>query len=262
MSCATLSPNNVKYYNDHLTKSQFNIVLINSTINLLKILYPKLKFEKINLKFFIIEILRRSKTSIQSLQICSYYIYKLIKEQNLNDQLLDLPNCPKKLFLGLIIISSKFNQDHNYSFKSWLKICGCKEDELNLNLKTLKKIEVDCLKMLNYQLYINGLQYENWCNILMILGYDFIKLHKINQVNEITWESDDWLINVKLIKWCKFFININESNLKVVKIHFNTYYQNQLGKKIQTNLVSQSEKRKFDDLIDDYSVKRVHISCK
>lgn len=262
-------PNNYKYYNDHLNKSQFNLILINSSINLLKILYPNCDIDKLNLKFFIIEILRRSKTSIQSLQICGYYIFKIIQNQaQENFKQEDLPDCPKKLFLGLVILASKFNQDHNYSFKSWLKICGCKNesDDKDLNLQNLRKIEINCLNLLNYQLYLNGLKYENWCNILIIFGYDFIKFHKINNelnVNELNWESDDLKINLKLIKWFKFLINMNEANLKSVRINFVDYYNNQLGKKVLVNYQDlSSSKRCFEDdnVSDNKKVKSVFVN--
>lgn len=259
-------PNNYKYYNEHLNKSQFNLILINSSINLLKILYPNCDVDKLNLKFFIIEILRRSKTSIQSLQICGYYIFKIIQNHTKNN--LELPSCPKKLFLGLLILASKFNQDHNYSFKSWLKICGCKNesDDKDLNLQNLRKIEIDCLNLLNYQLYLNGLKYENWCNILIIFGYDFVKFHKINDtlnVNELNWESDDLKTNLKLIKWFKFLINMNEASLKSIKINFLDYYNNQLGKKILVNPQDlSSSKRCFEEeeTFDHKKVKSMFVN--
>ncbi|QEL59906.1 hypothetical protein CJJ09_001993 [Candidozyma auris] len=99
----------------------------------MKMLYPSsvTQVDDVKLRFFIIEILRRSKASTQTLQICCYYMFKLV-----NKKQEELPSCPKKLFLALIILSSKFNQDHNYSFKSWLKICGCKgTDDSSLNLQ-------------------------------------------------------------------------------------------------------------------------------
>lgn len=252
-------PNNFKYYNSHINKNQFNSILVNSSINLLKIVYPNLDFDKLKLKFFIVEILRRSKTSIQSLQICCYYIFKIIQTNDCQDNK-NLPNCPKKLFLGLIILASKFNQDHNYSFKSWLKICGCKNEVSYLNLKNLKAVEVQCLNILNYDLYINGLKYENWCNILIIFGYDFISLHKLSlSSNEITWEHDAFKNNFNLLKWSKFLINLNEKNLNFVKIEFNDYYINQIGKKIQidntsvvigNDIKNNNRKRNIDDVVE------------
>ncbi|KAK6456016.1 uncharacterized protein RJT20DRAFT_95858 [Scheffersomyces xylosifermentans] len=230
------SPNHFKYYTNHLNKTQFNLILINCSINLVKILY-KDSVDVKDMRFFVIEILRRSKTSIQSLQLACYYLFKLIKDgKNVaNDPLL---KDYKKLFLGLIILASKFNQDSNYAFKSWLKICGIKDDDQKVNLKTLREVETKCLGLLNYDLYLNGLPYENWCNILIIFGYDFISYQVVNDQdgeNEIHWESNDVSIANKLSKWNTFFRSLNVNNLNVVKINFNSYYANQMDKKIFVN---------------------------
>lgn len=258
----TILPNNFKYYTNDLNKNQFNSILIHCAINLLKILYKEHEYslpiiEK-EVKFFIVEILRRSKTSIQSLQLACFYLVKLIKaEQQLTDDV--LLKDPRKLFLGLLILASKFNQDYNFSFKSWLKICGIQgesEDgplhintssaDTTLNLQVLRKIEIKCLKMLDYDIYLNGLNYENWCNILIIFGYDFIKFQLINtKLNNIYWELNHVKLQNKLCKWFKFFHdNLKLSNLNMIKINFNNYYLNQLGKKI---LIQKNVPSLFDE---------------
>lgn len=227
---AGFSPNHFKYYNANLDKHQFNQILVNATLNLVKVLYPT---SKVNVRFFVVEILKRSKTSSQTLQVCCYYLYKLIKRIQLGEDCA-LPPCPKKLLLGCLILASKFNQDHNYSLKSWLKICGCKEDGAVFNLQTLRTLEVQCLQLLNYELCLNGKKYENWCNILVIFAYDFIKFHQIsNASSTIVWDDDAVSINVKLIKWCKFLTHMNDSLLKLVTISFGLYYNSQIGKKVQ-----------------------------
>ncbi|KAK6462059.1 hypothetical protein DFJ63DRAFT_335416 [Scheffersomyces coipomensis] len=237
-----LSPNHFQYYTNHLNKSQFNSILITCATNLIKILY-KNEINEPDFKFFIIEILRRSKTSIQSLQLTCFYLFKLIQNKTQIHKYPILKDS-KKLFLGMIILASKFNQDHNYSFRSWLKICGIKVEDLPTNLKILKEVEIKCLTLLNYELYINGLVYENWCNILIIFGYDFIKYQFIteseteikhndeNGENQIIWELNQIIIKNKLQKWIKFFMNLNISNLNLIKINFSNYYLNQLNKKI------------------------------
>jgi hypothetical protein len=223
-----IQPNNYQYYNCHLNKLQFNNILINCVSNLLKILYKE-KFNYSKLKYFIIEILKRSKTSIQILQLTCWYLMKLI-----NTTVVEVINDPRKLFLGLIIIASKFNQDFNYSFSSWLKICGLNNNSSNFNIKDLKILEIDCLKLLDYKIYLNNLNYENWCNILIIFGYDFLKVHYIIlEKSQLIWFNEISIIDSKLTKWENFFTtNLNIVNLSSVKINFNNYYSNQLGKKI------------------------------
>lgn len=227
----SFAPNNLRYYNDHLNKSQFNLILTNCAVNLLKMLYPSLAVivDDVKLRFFIIEILRRSKASTQTLQICCYYMYKLVGKN-----VEELPSCPKKLFLALVILSSKFNQDQNYSFKSWLKICGCKStDDSSLNLQKLRQTETQCLKLLNYDLYINGAKYENWCNVLLIFGYDFITLHHVNS-GVLSWcsEAD---IQRKLYRWKLFLLKMDDRRLGKVAVNFKHYYADQVGTKIVTS---------------------------
>lgn len=223
-----ISPINVKYYNDYLTKPQFNFLLVNCSVNLLRMLYPELDFQKSKLRFFIVEILRRSKTSVQSLQLTCFYLLKILKKSEKV-----LPQCPKKFFLGLLIIASKFNQDLNYLFKSWLKICGCngQSSTSDFNLKVLKQVEVQCLQLLDYNCYINGLQYENWCNILAIFGYDFIRCHKCF-TQELIWEAQPEIIESRLQKWKLFLSKLNFEALLAAEVHFSDYYVAQIGKKV------------------------------
>ncbi|OBA23622.1 hypothetical protein METBIDRAFT_76611 [Metschnikowia bicuspidata var. bicuspidata NRRL YB-4993] len=223
-------PNNLKYYNEHLSESQFNSILINCALRLLKLSYPKEEdFEEHKLRFFIVELLRRSKTTTQSLQICCYYLFKIINKPQRPVQL-----CPKKLFLGMLILASKFNQDHNYSFKTWLKICGCKQDDdsSSLNLKRLKYSENHCLLLLNYELYINNVKYENWCNVLLIFGYEFISLHHVG-LGVLTWCTTNENAQ-KLCRWKRFLERMDDNLLREIKVQFKQYYANHIGTKVVT----------------------------
>ena len=184
-------------------------------------MYKNQKFDEKSIKLFIIEILRRSKTSIQSLQLSCFYIYKLIVAKQ------KITFDAKKLFLGLIIISSKFNQDYNYSFKSWCKICGLNE---NSNVKQLVHIESTILQWLNYDLCLIGSKYENWCNLLLIFGYDFIQYQLIfDNRTEIVWNQE---IKDKINSWQSFFNQLNLDNLNIINVNFNNYFNNQLNKKV------------------------------
>lgn len=242
------SPNNIKYYNNHLNKSQFNLILINCSINLMRILYGP-NIDEAKLRFFIFEILRRSRASTQTLQISCYYMVKLM-----NTPKEELPACPKKFFLSLVILSSKFNQDHNYSFKSWLKICGCKGDEAStLNLQSLRQVEAQMLRLLNYDLYINGAMYENWCNVLLVFGYDFISLHEVN-LGILKW-CDDSESRRKLLRWQSFLKKLDVTKLQHVPVNFKQYYSNQIGTKVVTRTpmkqLSLFGKREFDTSCDE-----------
>lgn len=230
------SPNHHDYYHQaHLSKAQFNSILVNCATNLLKILYSKQKQHTCDtkqVKQFIIEILKRSKTSIQSLQLACFYIYKLIITNNSN-----LPVKCQHLFLGLVIIASKFNQDYNYSFKSWCKIIGLTEE--SKHIKHLREVEIQVLGLLKYELGLMGDKYENWCNILFIFGYDFIKYQIIKQnttedivSNDLIWDLDVYSYTTKLTKWWQFFQDLKIDNLKIVKIKFESYFNQQLNQKV------------------------------
>lgn len=262
-------PNQFSYYSEFLNKSQFNLILINSSIKLLEILYSKnsnpsiCKYDEQNLKFFIVEILRRSKTSTQSLQLACFYVAKLINSGKLDQ----IKFGPKKLFLTLIILGSKFNQDHNYSFKSWLKICGVESSNTtsNLSLKELKSLEMETLGLLNYELYLNNLNYENWCNILMIFSYDFIKIQKIipaQSGSQLEFESNTDNISQKLLHWGKVYQGLNFKLLNSLDIQFKSYFTAQLGNKIiiqkEVQVPSLFGKRCFENE-DNYIAKKVKV---
>lgn len=234
-------PNHLKYYNEHLNKTQFNLILVACAVRLLGLLRFD-SFDEAKLRFFIVELLRRSKTTTQLLQICCYYIFRAI---NRGAEPAGL--CPKKFFLGMLILASKFNQDHNYSFKSWLKVCGCgpDTDQGTLNLQKLRQAEARCLLVLDYRLYINGVKYENWCNVLLIFGYDFIAQHQV-QLGELTWctagES-----TAKLERWRAFLVRLDDTRLAETKVNFKQYYANQIGTKVLTSQPCKSYKRPADD---------------
>lgn len=256
-----LSPVDVKYYNEFLTKPQFNMLLVNCSLNLLKMLYPSADLQKTKLRFFVMEILRRSKTSVQSLQLTCFYLLKILKRTEKQ-----LPQCPKKFFLGLLIIASKFNQDLNYLFKTWLKICGCNgQSSGDFNLQVLKKVEVQCLQLLDYKCYINGLQYENWCNILAIFGYDFVQRHEC-YTQTVVWETQSDVIESRLQNWRNFLSKVNFDALVVAHVHFSDYYHSQVGKKVvlqETTVPSMfspaGSKRQCGET-DNYSGKRLKVS--
>ncbi|KAI5967197.1 PCL5 [Candida margitis] len=263
-SITAFSPNHHDYYHQaHLSKAQFNSILVNCATNLLKILYSKQQHQQHTcdtkqVKQFIIEILKRSKTSIQSLQLACFYIYKLIiATTNNKNNNLHLPMKCQHLFLGLIIIASKFNQDYNYSFKSWCKIIGLGDEDTTKHVKHLRNVEVQILGLLNYEMGLMGDKYENWCNILFIFGYDFIKYQIIKQnqmdnvvSNDLIWDLDVSSYMIKLDKWRQFFQDLKLDNLNLVKIRFESYFTQQLNQKVFIVLEQQesTKKRCRDDI--------------
>lgn len=213
-------PNQLKYYNDDLSKAQFNLLHVNGMLKMLALLYPAL--DEAAMRFFIVEVLRRSKSLVQTMQICSFYLFRLVNKE--------VPACPRKLVLGMLILLLKFCQDHNYSFKTWLKICGCQGDELTLTLAKLRETERQCLQLLDYDLYINGAKYESWCNLFAIFAYDFISVHRV-ALGAILWCGANETA-YKLRRWRVFLARLDSKLLAAARVNFRQYYANQIGVKI------------------------------
>ncbi|ODQ78409.1 hypothetical protein BABINDRAFT_162640 [Babjeviella inositovora NRRL Y-12698] len=103
-----------------------------------------------DLKFFIQEILKRSRASKTSIIITCYYLTNLAK----CSADVSLPSI-KRLFLGCLILSFKFSRDFNFSFKTWSLMSG-------LEVHDLQTIERAILGGLNYDLYVNGASYTKF----------------------------------------------------------------------------------------------------
>lgn len=224
-SSSTCLPDNCHYYSKFLNKSCFNSLLTKCAVNLVRILYRKHDIPL--LQSFIVEILRRSKTSILLLQLTCYYLARLISLEQpiaIKDE--------KKLFVGLLIIASKFNQDYNFSFKAWLKICGTNNNVTSI--QGLRTVERECLKMLDYSIYLNGKQYENWCNALAVFGYDFVASHTVvNGQPLLTWESyNPDICSKRFDKWSLFFEQYRSQSLGNSLINFESYFRLQVDSKV------------------------------
>lgn len=245
-------PDRFQYYSKHLNKHNFNYMLTNCAVNLIKILYRDRQMPALHR--FVVEILRRSKTLTMLLQLACYYLATLV---NPNARIA-LVKDEKKLFLGMLIIASKFNQDHNLSLKSWLKICGTKCDEASV--QGLRYIERECLELLNYSCSLNGLQYENWCNILAIFGYDFVSRHCVTEdANLILWEpAGAKRCNSLLAKWRTFFEGFQRLSLSSASLNFDAYFSLQMGRKIVIDESDNCRSRNWEER-NDRPVKRIRL---
>ncbi|OUM56331.1 hypothetical protein PIROE2DRAFT_32403, partial [Piromyces sp. E2] len=56
--------------------------------------------------------------------------------------------CGRRMFLGSVIIASKYLYDRTYSNSMWAKILG-------LDIKEVNNIQMDFLEALNYELFIS-----------------------------------------------------------------------------------------------------------
>ncbi|KAI5300893.1 hypothetical protein KEM56_002122, partial [Ascosphaera pollenicola] len=102
--------------------------------------------EKLSLRIFIQEVLRRSKSSFSTLQVALYYLVLLkgqiptpeafAEAQRTDDKEMLSKRamlCGRRMFLTSLILAAKYLQDHNYSARAWSKISGLETREVNSN---------------------------------------------------------------------------------------------------------------------------------
>ncbi|KAJ3118530.1 hypothetical protein HDU96_000946 [Phlyctochytrium bullatum] len=68
--------------------------------------------------------------------------------------------CGRRMFLSALIVAAKYLQDRNYSNRAWAKISGLPLEEINQN-------EIEFLRILDYDLYVNHKTYVSWSAMLL-----------------------------------------------------------------------------------------------
>lgn len=126
----------------------------------------KINNSVINIRPFLIEILKRSKCNKQTAIVAAYYFKKLYtgnKFDNFDNKIPEFFRCAKRIFLTCLIISHKFNNDNTFSMKSWSHITGLKQKDLTV-------LERWCLSKLNFELFINVETFKKWEAFLINLS--------------------------------------------------------------------------------------------
>ncbi|CCD24090.1 cyclin family protein NDAI_0C04300 [Naumovozyma dairenensis CBS 421] len=110
-----------------------------------------------SLKSFINEITKRSKSKRNILLLATYYFQKLYTSLSTCpvSTIPEFAFCAKRSFLTCIIIAHKYLNDSTFSMESWSLISG-------LNKKALSTIERWCLGKLDYNLFVDDLQFGSW----------------------------------------------------------------------------------------------------
>ncbi len=123
----------------------------------------------LNLKTFVQEVLKRSKTSYSTLQVALYYLILiqscLPKHDFTMEQLEDTAayramQCGRRMFLAALILASKYLQDRNFSTRAWGKISGLRACEINSN-------EGAFLSAISWRLHVPKGTFDKWENIVM-----------------------------------------------------------------------------------------------
>ncbi|KAI9096635.1 hypothetical protein DFS34DRAFT_581375, partial [Phlyctochytrium arcticum] len=142
------------------------------------------KSRLVPLKTFMKEILKRSRTSFSTLQLCLLYLVRFRHHLPAYNRTLALeaaaaaaaaahPSCcSRRMFLSALIVAAKYVQDRNYSNKAWSKIAGLPVEEITLN-------EREFLKCLNWKLHVTKRSFVSWSSMLLNVAHQ-IRSHGEN----------------------------------------------------------------------------------
>lgn len=134
------------------------------------------KSRLVPLKTFIEEILKRSRTSFSTLQLCLLYLFRFKRaipayNRSLASSPASTPQqkrahptcCCRRMFLSALIVAAKYVQDRNYSNKAWSKISGLTVEEITAN-------EREFLAVLDWKLFVPYKSFVNWSSMLLNLA--------------------------------------------------------------------------------------------
>ncbi len=126
----------------------------------------------IDLRTFVQEVLRRSKTSYSTLQVALYYLFLIQscipKHDFTMEQVEDslscrAMQCGRRMFLAALILASKYLQDRNFSSRAWSKISGLSTSEIHTN-------EMAFLLAVNWKLHIPMEVFARWTDVVLMLS--------------------------------------------------------------------------------------------
>lgn len=124
---------------------------------------------KMDLRYFIQEVLRRSKTSYSTLQVALYYLIRIRSCLPRLDFTMEQPKdstssfslqCGRRMFIAALILASKYLQDRNFSANAWSKISGLSTWDLNMN-------EMAFLSAIDWKLHIPEPVFHRWTDIVL-----------------------------------------------------------------------------------------------
>lgn len=147
------------------SKAVFVEALVESSIIIISTIWPEANntAERIPLKNFIKESLRRSRTCYSTFQVALYYLI-LLKESKTSSSVSNENNkiisCGRRAFLTSLIIASKYLQDRNYTIKAWSAITG-------LSTTEIRNHELEFLKLVDWKVHVQPSVYNRWSSILL-----------------------------------------------------------------------------------------------
>ena len=124
---------------------------------------------KMELRYFIQEVLRRSKTSYSTLQVALYYLILMQPHVPKTDFTKEQPEdcaasfslqCGRRMFIAALILASKYLQDRNFSANAWSKISGLSTWDLNVN-------ELAFVSTIGWKLHIPDRLFHKWTDVVL-----------------------------------------------------------------------------------------------
>jgi len=119
----------------------------------------------IDLRRFVQEVLKRSKTSYSTLQVALYYLVLVMPFVSKLNPRMEEPwcramQCGRRMFLAALILASKYLQDRNFTMSAWAKISGLTKEEICLN-------EFYFLRAVEYDLHVPENLFQRWTDIVL-----------------------------------------------------------------------------------------------
>eukprot|EP00833_Pecoramyces_ruminatium_P017419 jgi/Orpsp1_1/1191451/evm.model.d7180000085923.1 len=109
---------------------------------------------------YISHVIRQSRISLYTLKCAIIYFVRMSRHlQDKRWRSRVRLFCGRRMFLGSVIIASKYLYDRTYSNSMWAKI-------LSLDIKEVNQIQMDFLETLNYDLYISKELDSVWSQML------------------------------------------------------------------------------------------------
>lgn len=124
---------------------------------------------KMELRYFIQEVLKRSKASYSTLQVALYYLvliqpfvpkHDFTEEQPQDSAASFSLQCGRRMFIAALILASKYLQDRNFSASGWSKISGLSTWDLNVN-------ETAFLTAIDWKLHVPDQLFHRWTDIVL-----------------------------------------------------------------------------------------------
>ena len=124
---------------------------------------------KMELRYFVQEVLKRSKASYSTLQVALYYLVLIQPHVPKHDFTQEQPEssassfslqCGRRMFISALILASKYLQDRNFSASGWSKISGLSTWDLNVN-------EMAFLTAIDWKLHVTDYLFNRWTDIVL-----------------------------------------------------------------------------------------------